>query len=73
MRLRKALIARGADTLLHVEAKGGLYISGLMFLGHKRVGLENPSGEGTREEWNVRVEQIKTAVKGILKQEVGWK
>lgn len=76
MRLRKALIAREGRHAVTRGGKGriihlGTYVSGAQ-KGRPRE-ICAPSGDGTREEWNARVGQIKTAVKGFLKQEVGWK
>lgn len=76
MRLRKALIAREGRHAVTRGGKGriihlGTYVSGAQ-KGRPREILA-PSGDGTREEWNARVGQIKTAVKGFLKQEMGWK
>lgn len=76
MRLRKALIAREGR---HAVTRGGK--GRIIHLGTYNSGAQKgrpreicaPSGDGNQEEWNARVGQIKTAVKGFLKQEMGWK
>lgn len=76
MRLRRALIAQEGRHAVTRGGKGriihlGTYVNGAQ-KGRPREIL-TPIGDGTREEWNARVGLIKTAVKGFLKQEVGWK
>lgn len=77
VRLRRALIARDGKQAVSGGGKGRVvYLGnyGLKKLGKKPVEILEPKGkEGEdRALWNARVGQIKTAVEGFLKREMGW-
>lgn len=75
MRLREAVTAREGRQSVTCGGKGriihlGTYINGSRKGRPKEI--LSPAGEGTREEWNARVGQMKTALKRFLKQEMNW-
>lgn len=75
MRLRKTLIAQEGRHTVTSGGKGRIIHLGTYNHASQKGRPQEilaPKDEGTREEWNARVGQIKTAVKGFLKKEMGW-
>lgn len=76
VRLREALIAREGRQTVTGGGRGRIIHLG-SYCHKARKGrpgeILQPKPDATREEWNARVGQIKTAVKGFLKQEMSWK
>lgn len=77
VRLRRALIARDGKQAVSGGGKGRIvYLGNYGYdkLGKKPVEILEPKGKygEDRALWNVRVSQIKAAVKGFLKREMGW-
>jgi protein-tyrosine-phosphatase len=64
----KDMAPKGKGRVLHL----GRYLT-LDGIPREIVDPKAAGGTGTREEWNFKVSQIKTAVKAFLKQEFGWK
>lgn len=77
VRLRRALIARDGKQVVSGGGKGRVvYLGNYGYdkLGKRPVEILEPKGKNGEDRalWNVRVSQIKTAVKGFLKREMGW-
>lgn len=74
VRLRKTLVGRDGEDAVSGGGKGRvLHLGRYLAVNGVPKEILGPVGHGTRAQWNVKCSEIKTAVKGFLAKEMGWK